>query len=326
MDAIYSSSKTLSGSWSTAVVVSSDTANCAYPHIAVDSNGNGLAIWFRYTLDGSQYTNVVAQASSYSATGFTWSTPVDLSSAGILNPAKLNAKVAFSDAGNAIAVWTNSADGSAYTTSSAFLGLNGAWSSSNDILSDFYDYSFSFSVDPAGDAYLVYMQYDYPSSSVVIQNALSVLDGNSLNYWASNGTISNGNQNAYPQVAVTNNISSNTGVAAWNSYDGSNLIIQAVSGGGSPVQPPTDLSVTQNETNYGVFQEYANTVSWVSSVSPSVGTYLIYRNGIQIQDVASYMTSIVDSNAVAGGSVTYGVASVDGDTGEVSTIMTVSYP
>ena len=42
----------------------------------------------------------------------------------------------------------------------------------------------------------------------------------------------NGNQNAFPSVAVTSNAPPNTGVAAWNSYNGSNLIIQAVNGAG----------------------------------------------------------------------------------------------
>ncbi len=326
MDAIYASSKPISGSWSTAVVVSSDSQNCAYPQIAVDSNGNGLAVWYSYALNGGEYTNVVVQASSYSSTGFTWSSPVDLSSAGIQNPADLEIQVVFGSSGNAIAVWTNSLDGSNYTTSSACLPVNGSWTSSNDVLTDVYDYSFSTSVDPAGDVFLVYMQYDYPSSSIVIKNSLSILDGMAYNFWSTNGTLTNGNQNAYPQVTVTSSSSSNNGVAAWNSYDGSNLIIQAVTGTGTPVQPPSDLTVTQNETDYGVVQQYANTVSWVASSTPSVGSYVIYRNGILIQNVPSYLTSIVDANAVAGASVTYGVASVDGNTGEVSNVVTVNYP
>jgi len=326
MDAIYSSSKTLSGSWSTPVAISLDSQNCVYPQIAVDSNGNGLAIWYRYTLNGSQYTNVVVQSSKYSASGTTWSDPVDLSSAGILNPADLNASVIYSSAGNAIAVWTNSADGSSYTISSAFLGVNGSWTNSTDIVTDLYANSFSTGFDPAGYVYLAFTQYDYPSSSLVIKNNVTVLDGLAWNYWTPNGTISNGNQNAFPDVAITNSVPPNAGVAAWNSYNGSNLIIQAVSGVGSALLPPTDLSVVQNETDYGVLQQYANTVSWVASPSPSVRFYAVFRNGIRIRNVGSYMTSIVDPNAAPGGSVTYGVASLDGQTGEISTVATVSYP
>jgi hypothetical protein len=326
MDAIYSSSKTLSGSWSTAVAVSRETQNCDYPQIAVDSNGNGLAIWYRYTLNGGQYTNVIVQASEYSASGFTWSAPVDLSYAGIRNPADLKAKVIYSSAGNAIAIWTNSTDGSYFTTSSAFLGLSGSWSNPNNIVTDLYDYSFSTGFDPAGYVYLAYMQFDYPSSSIVIKNSVSILDGLATNYWAPNGTLSNGNQNAFPQVVVTNSAPPNAGVAAWNSYDGSNLIIQSVSGVGSALLPPSDVTVTQSETDYGVVQQYANTVSWAASPSPSVGFYVVYRNGLLIQNVPSYVTSIGDSNATAGGSVTYGVAGLDGSTGEISSVATVNYP
>jgi hypothetical protein len=251
---------------------------------------------------------------------------VDLSAAGVLNPANLQAMVTYCAQGNALAVWTNSMDGSNYSTNSAFLGVNGAWTISNNILTDLYDYSFSTGVDPDGDLYLLYMQYNYSNSTIIINSALTIMDGLGPNSWVFNGAVSQGNQNAYPSVAVTNNASSNTGIAAWNSYDGSNLIIQAVNGGGIPIQPPSTLSVTQSETNYGVVQQYANTVSWAATPSSSVGAYVVYRNGIMIQYVPSYQLSIIDSNAVAGGSVTYGVAAVDQDTGEVSTIMYVNYP
>jgi hypothetical protein len=324
MDAIYSASKTISGTWSTAVVVSSDTQNCNYPNIAVDSNGNAIAIWFRYGVNGTQYNNVVLQASEYDSSGFSWNTPTDLSTGGIRDPAYLESSVSFCSAGNATAVWTNSDDGSTYFLSSASLPINGNWISENIIPTDLYMYSFSQSVDAAGDLYLVYMNYD--NSTVAIQNSLSILAGPSLNYFNYIGMLSNGNQNAYPKVAVTSNTSSNFGAAAWISYDGTNQIVQALTGSGTPIQAPSGLTVAQSSTDYGVFTVYYNTLNWEASPSPTVGFYIVYRNGIPIQNMPSNVLTFVDENAIPGLSVTYGIASIDENTGEVSSIATVTYP
>lgn len=326
INTIYSSDKSISGTWSSATMISTSGLNSIYPQIAVDSNGNGLAIWYTYSLSGSQYTDVILQYAKYSYTGSTWATPTNLSTAGLVNPALLQSAIIFSSLGSAVAIWTTSLDGAARDLYTAYLNTSGKWSEIRQLAHGNYEYSFALSIDLRNNIYLLHMFYDTSTSTVTINNYVSVLNDLSPNTWASNGTLSNGYQNGFPTIATTSNTLYYYGVAAWISYNGSNTIIQFVDGSGNVIQPPSSPSVVQNEQNFGVFQEYTNTITWSASPSSITTNYIIYRNNIQISEVTPDILSIIDHNAIQSGSVTYSIVAVNLNTGEFSTSATVTYP
>jgi hypothetical protein len=107
--------------------------------------------------------------------------------------------------------------------------------------------------------------------------------------------------------------------------NGSNRVINAVTGSRSLPVPPTGLAVMQSSTNFGVFTEFFNTVSWTASVDPTVEGYLIYRDGILIGQVDAATVSFVDHNRVQSGPLTYGVASINNEPVQ-GRIVTVNYP
>ena len=202
----------------------------------------------------------------------------------------------------------------------------GVWSEVYQISRGYYDHAFGASIDLKNDVYLVYMFYDSSSSTVTIINYVSVLSDANPNTWSSNGTISSGNQNGFPTIATTSTSSSYYGVTAWVSYNGSNTIIQYLTGTGTAILPPSDPTVTQSEQDFGIFQEYINTISWSASPSSITTSYIIYRNNIQINEVTPDILSVIDHNAVQDGTVSYSIVASNNNTGEVSTAVTVNYP
>jgi hypothetical protein len=134
-----------------------------------------------------------------------------------------------------------------------------------------------------------------------------------------------GSDNGFPKVATAFNGTNLYAAAVWLSSDGMHTTVQAATGSRTPVAPPTNLMVVQNSTDFGVFKDYYNTISWTASVSGSVIDYVIYRNGSIFNVVNSFTTSIVDHSEIQNGSVTYGVAAVDSDLSQSATV-NVNFP
>jgi hypothetical protein len=321
---IYSSTKLISGSWSTAQVISQTVHNGVLPSAAVDANGNAIAIWYAYDITGVSYTNVkVKSASRPSSTGI-WSAVHNLSAPGIRNPSTLVARVAFDSIGNAIALWNISFDDETFNIESAVKPVNGAWSDPVDLVSsNLYAYAADLSVTSFGDVLSLYMFYN--GNSLLIQSVESDINGFLNNFWSVPIIISAGSDNAFPKIAASLNGNVMHAAAVWVNYNGVNNSVVALTGSKTLVLPPSNLTVTQNVHNFGVFSEYYNTLNWHASTDPNVAGYVIFRNGLFIEQVGSDILFFIDDNRTLNGSVTYSVAAIDSQQSQ-SVAVSVSFP
>jgi hypothetical protein len=190
--------------------------NASSPQIAIDNLGNAIAVWSRS--NGSN--NTIIQASRYTYTNGSWSTPEDLSAVG---QNASNPKIAIDNLGNAIAVWTR------------FNGFNGI------IQTRRYTYNGSWST-PESVVDLSAVGGNASSPQIAIDNL-----GNAIAVWSrSNGsntiiqarryTYTNGSWLASVDLSETGGNASSTqiaidkfgnAIAVWSRYNGSNGIIQS---------------------------------------------------------------------------------------------------
>ena len=147
---VYASTKTLAGSWTSPVPISSSVSIVA-SQVAMDANGNSTAVW--RSSSGGPY---IIQAATRSPSG-TWSSAVDLSAAG------QNAEVpqiAMDPNGNATAVWRRT-NGTNWIIQAATKTLSGTWTSPVDLSADGQDANQpQVSMDPNGNATAVWMRND----------------------------------------------------------------------------------------------------------------------------------------------------------------------
>ena len=320
---VYSSTKLLSGSWTSQQVISDLNHQATNARVAVDANSNATAVWYQYDLTGSNYSDVVVQTATRPSSG-SWSAPLSLSSAGIHNPATLVARVAFDSTGNAIALWNNSSDDETFSIESAVCPARGNWTSAQDIVSsNLFAFAEDAAVTSFGDVLATYMFYN--GSSLLIQSVESDIDAATTTPWSVPINFSAGMDNGYPRIAAS--LSGNVINAAvlWVTYNGTNTSVVASIGARTLVLPPSNLSVTQNVTNFGVFNDYYNTLNWQASSDPGVAGYLVFRNGVFLEQVAANVLQFVDHNRTQGGSVTYGVAAVNDQLSQSRTV-TVNFP
>jgi hypothetical protein len=87
-----------SGAWQAPVDLSAAGQEAFDPQVAVDSQGNAVAVWYRY--DGTSY---VVQGAVRPAASGVWQAPVDLSAA---DEDAVHPQVAVDSQGNAVAVWS----------------------------------------------------------------------------------------------------------------------------------------------------------------------------------------------------------------------------
>jgi hypothetical protein len=131
--------------------------------------------------------------------------------------------------------------------------------------------------------------------------------------------------NGFPRVASTLSGTTVNAATVWISNNGTNNAIQASTGSKTILLPPSSPTVVQSVNDYGVFQEYYNTVSWTASPDPNTVSYKIYRNGSFYAEVQSSQLQIIDDNQVQNGSVSYGIAAIDANNSQ-SQIINVSFP
>lgn len=307
---IYAASKLVSGSWGEPLVISSATINSVYPKIAVDESGHATAVWFRFDLSETTYSNVVVQSSSQPPGG-SWSIPVDISSAGIKNPAELALAVVANPSEMAIAEWTTSYNGSLFNCEWNLFS-NGTWMPKADVLQpgNLLAYDLDLSVDSMGNAYTAWMNYDDPSSSLIVQGGINDISGFSPGYFGQ-WTLSTGGANAYPCGQVCINGTTVYLSAAWVNFDGTHDNIQAITSNFSVLAPPSNLSVTANVNDFGVVSEIYNVLSWQASPSSRTNIYFIFRNGLYLATVDSNTFQYIDHNRTVGETVVYGVAGYD---------------
>lgn len=321
---VLSSTKLISGKWSSEQVISQTKHNATQPYVAVDANANALAIWYSYDITGVSKSNVVVKSASCPSITGNWSSVSSLSAPGLRNPLTLIARVAFDSIGNAIALWNTSFDDETFNIQSAVKPLNGIWSDPvNLVESNLYAFSADLSVTNFGDIFSVFMFYN--GNSLLIQSIESDVSGFMNNIWSVPVIISRGSDNAFPRIAASINGNVIHSAAVWINFNGSNNSIVAVTGSKTLVLPPSSLTVTQNFHNFGVFKEYYNTLTWQASTDPNVVGYLIFRNGEYIEQVGSDVLQFIDDNRTLNGVVTYGIAAIDDQQTQSATV-SISFP
>lgn len=321
--AVFAATKSISGLWNPANAISSSGENSAVPNVAVSSSGDVAAIWFSYDVNGTVYSNVVAQSSLLPLNGL-WSTPVTLSAPGYRNPADLKCQVNYSAAGDIMAVWNNSMDGAAFVFEYSIY-TDGSWNTPFTMqTANFMTYSFDSRIDDRGNVYVAWMFYDPVdnlSKIVAILNDISGINKQIAVYWLMSTT----GMNAYPDVAIANTSSNVYGVCSWINYDGSNNRVQAIKSSYAAIQPPINLAVTQRQNNYGFLTEYENVLTWDPSPSQNVNNYFIYRNGLFLATVYQLPFEYIDQNCDPAVRNTYQIAAYD-TYGCQSLPATVNYP
>ncbi len=164
---VQSSSSSDGGvSYSTPEDLSAPSQATFAPQIAVDDEGNAVAVWSRYN-DSFPDPDQIVQSSWSSDGGVTWSTPEDLSAAG---QDAYDPQVAVNDAGNPVAVWrrydgsddvvqfSGSSDGGVSWSTPVTLSVAGADA-----------YGLGVAVNDAGNAVAVWRRYN--GSHYVVQSS-----------------------------------------------------------------------------------------------------------------------------------------------------------
>ncbi len=320
---IYSATKLVSASWSAQAIISDTSHNAGNAHVAVDANANVVAVWYKYDVAGSIYSNVVVQSAYRNAASGSWSPPASLSNPGIYNPASLVARVGFDANENAIALWNTSFDGATFDLQSAVLPVRGTWVGPIEVVNNVYALEADMAVSSLGDALATFMFYN--GSSLITRSAEANFSGFMQTVWSVPINLSTGTENGFPRIAATLTGNVINAAAVWIGFNGTHNTIQAVTGTRALVLPPSCLSVTQNVNNFSVFNEYYNTLSWHASSDPNVESYVIFRNGAFLMQVDASVLQIIDHNKVQNGSVTYGVAAIDAQQSQ-SAIVNVSFP
>ncbi len=139
----------MSATWSAPPLDASLTGgNADVPQVAVDPNGNAVAVWQRF--DGA---STIIQSATLSFGSTAWSPITDLSAAG---QDAIDPQVAVDASGNAVAVWSRN-DGANTIIQSRTKPLNMPWSVITDDLSVAGENASlpQIGVDPVGNAVAV---------------------------------------------------------------------------------------------------------------------------------------------------------------------------
>lgn len=298
--------KKLQDSWGPSINISTAGKISGYPSVAVNSSGNFAVTWFQWVMSGLGFTNVICQSAVYQNGNWIYS---QLSSAGVQPPEC--ALVQMNDQGDAIAMWTNSLNGSTYNLQSSIY-TSGAWSTPVNILLDNCANCYLDLIPLVNGEYrAIFLSYNSTDFMMRIQSKDIHTNGYYINKWSNPTTISTGGNNAFPKIATVAIGNSFYAAAAWSYYDGLNSVIQVAFGTGTELESPTNLSVVQNKIDYGVFQEYQNIFSWEAVANAT--EYIVFRNGVFVAKLSSSTLQYIDYNQVQNGAVTYGVAAIDSD-------------
>jgi hypothetical protein len=322
---VFVATKTLGGSFGSASIFSDGTDQSVFARVAVDNNGNFIAVWYEYDIGASsEIINVALQARA-NENGNNQNIATITNYFGLSNPATLIANVEFDSTGNAIAVWNNSLYGSSYYVAlsvNVFTNLlnNLPWSTiSYPSFND--NYALDCDVAAAGSNSLLIWMHQDPASG--LSQILSTLRGLNSTLGSATGTVevSSSGNNAFPSIGAVQTSSlpptlyaiavwvNNTNPPTVNSLQWSNGNWSSTA-----LEPATSLALTPVSTNLGVFTEISKTITWTANPASGVSGYRIYRligsDQFLIGQVSSSTTQFVDYNRT-GATDTYGIATVD---------------
>lgn len=328
-DIIYSSAQILGGVWGAvkSLMAVSPEFKHDYPKIDVDASGNAIAIWYRYKEINDVFIGVSVLSSTLPYGGASWSPiPSLLSRPGIATPGELNAKVKFDAAGNAIGMWTMSYDNSTFSIEGALKLIGQDWTSTQTLVeADSYAFGLDLATNELGESVISYSKFD--GSSITVQTVESNISGTFQDiFWSIPIQLSGSDNAAYPKISSILLGSDVLAAAAWLDYNGSDVVLQVSTGSRGTVAPPSNLSVTQDSIDFGVYVDYTNTITWDPSPTMDVQEYEVFRNGVLFTRVnAAETLEVVEHNVNPSDPVTYGIACID-NLGTQSVTVTINTP
>lgn len=258
------------GSWSSPVDLSVGGQSALSPQVAIGPNGNVVAVWYRF--DGS---NQIVQASMMQFVG-SWSTPIDLSPAGVDSGIP---QVVIDSNGNAIAVWEGSNGVSTLIRGAKLAFGSSTWTPTSDLSSTGHNsFAVQIAVDGSGNAAAVWYTF---IGTLTIQG-VTLPFGDSI--WSSpaENLSELGTNGTYPQVAM---YGSGSAVAVWQESAGT-AVIKASTGTGffSPSSPSQFRGHVINN-RFATATDIIHQLKWAPSTDASVTGYHIYRNGKLIASI-----------------------------------------
>jgi len=196
--------------WLPAQVLSADGEDAAWPQVAIDPQGNAIAVWQR-----SNGSKIVVQAAERPAGG-SWSEPADLSDPG---EDAGEADVAVDAQGNAIAVWRR-LDGNNHTIIElSERPFGGDWSEPVELSAhDVYSYEPHVAVNARGDATVIW--HAFGTGETLVQSAARPAGGS----WSEPEDLSpSGKEGTEAKVGVD---AVGTATAVWELLAGGKAWIQ----------------------------------------------------------------------------------------------------
>lgn len=233
------------------------------PQVAVDTNGNAVAVWQRF--DGA---NTIIQSATLSFRAAAWSTVTDLSAVG---QDAADPQVAVDASGNAVAVWSRN-DGANTIIQSRSKPLNMPWSIVTDDISAVGENASLPQVvlDPVGNAIAVWQRFNGLIPNVTAIEAATKPFNMA---WTGAATLSTAGQNAIdPQIAID---PIGNAIAVWSRFDGTHSIIQSAYYEflNSTWQLQADLSAPGQDAAFpqvGISASSVSTATWQRSNGTNV--------------------------------------------------------
>jgi hypothetical protein len=195
------------GTWGVVQTISDNTTDANFSQVAVDPEGNAVAVWYQF--DGS---HVSIYSNRYDAISGMWGMAqvIEGNTGEAYNP-----QVAVDPDGNAVAVWMEEEGGNFNIYSNRYDAPSDTWGTPQAIEGNTGNaLDPQIAVDPSGNAVAVWHQYDGQYWNIYFNRYDALLDE-----WGTAQTIEGNTRNAfYPQVAVD---PSGNAVAVWHQSDGS---------------------------------------------------------------------------------------------------------
>ena len=207
---VQAAARAAGGSFGAPQDLSAAGQKAGFPEVAVDGQGNAIAVWSRF--DG---TNFIVQAAARAAGG-SFGAPQDLSAAG---QGAFNPQVAVDGQGNAIAVWRRF-DGTNTIVQAAARAAGGSFGAPQDLSAAGQKASFpEVAVDGQGNAIAVWSRFD--GTNFIVQAAARAAGGS----FGAPQDLSAAGQDAHvPEAAVDGQ---GNAIAVWSRSNGTNDIVQA---------------------------------------------------------------------------------------------------
>jgi hypothetical protein len=220
---IQAAQRAANGVWQAPVDISATGKDASDPQIAIDGQGNAVAIWQRPNAANS----IIVQAAVRPAGG-AWQAPTDLS---VTGRDAVAPRLAVDAQGTAIAVWQR-LDTANVVIQAAVRPAGGAWQAPTNLSASGHDASApAIAVNPQGAAVAVWQRSN--GTNAIIQGAARPAGGT----WQAPADLSAAGQDAVtPQVAVD---PTGAAVAVW---DRQAIVETATRTAAGAWQPPLDLS------------------------------------------------------------------------------------